>query len=354
MVSHCGGGYSRFEELAVTRWRADATRDHTGQFCYVRDVTEGRTWSATYQPACAEPDRYRAFLATDRVTIHRVDGAIETRTEIAVVPADAAEVRRVTVTNTGHTVREIELTSYGEIVLAPPDATGPTRRSATCSFRRNTTTGAPPSPRPAARARERSARPGASTWWMTAGARRARHLRDRPSLLHRPRAHLPGSGRAGRGDSALRGRPAPSSIRSSRSARASVSSRASPRRWRSRRWWPRRASARSSWPTGTIIRGRRSGRSICLDLGAGRAARAERLAGGCRRVPGARRPSVLPNAALRRLGRSCAGTRARSPCSGPWASRVTGSFSSPRSIRRRDCRRSGSCSRPTTTGADVA
>jgi len=122
MVSHCGGGYSRFEELAVTRWRADATRDHTGQFCYIRDLTDGRTWSATHQPVCAEADRYRAFLATDRMTVHRVDGAIETRTEIAVVPADAAEVRRVTVTNTASTPREIELTSYGEIVLAPPDA----------------------------------------------------------------------------------------------------------------------------------------------------------------------------------------------------------------------------------------
>ena len=38
------------------------------------------------------------------------------------MPEDAAEVRRVTVTNNGDAVREIELTSYGEIVLAPPDA----------------------------------------------------------------------------------------------------------------------------------------------------------------------------------------------------------------------------------------
>src|SRR4029077_7308542 len=103
MVSHCGGGYSRFEALAVTRWRADATRDATGQFCYLRDVTDGRTWSAMHQPVGAHADRYRAYLATDRVTVHRVDGPIETRTEIAVVPADAAEVRRVTLTNMGST-----------------------------------------------------------------------------------------------------------------------------------------------------------------------------------------------------------------------------------------------------------
>ncbi|HEX9054053.1 MAG TPA: glucoamylase family protein [Gemmatimonadales bacterium] len=122
MVSHCGGGYSRYEDLAVTRWRADGTQDGTGQFCYVQDLGAGRLWSAAHQPVGAPADWYRAFLATDRVTFHRADGDIETRTEIAVVPADAAEVRRVTVTNNGDESREIQLTSYGEIVLAHPDA----------------------------------------------------------------------------------------------------------------------------------------------------------------------------------------------------------------------------------------
>ncbi|MDQ3696751.1 MAG: hypothetical protein M3373_01820, partial [Gemmatimonadota bacterium] len=121
MVSHCGSGYSRYEDLAVTRWRADGTTDHTGQFCYVKDITSGRVWSAAYQPVCAAADWYRALLATDRVTFHRSDGPIETRTEIAVVPDDSAEVRRVTVTNNGPEPHEVELTSYGEIVLAPPD-----------------------------------------------------------------------------------------------------------------------------------------------------------------------------------------------------------------------------------------
>lgn len=122
MISHCGSGYSRYEELAVTRWRSDGTRDDTGQFCYVRDVSSGRSWSTSYQPTCARADWYRAYLATDRVTFHRADGDIETRTDIAIVPEDAAEVRRVTMTNNGNTAREIELTSYGEIVLGAVDA----------------------------------------------------------------------------------------------------------------------------------------------------------------------------------------------------------------------------------------
>jgi cyclic beta-1,2-glucan synthetase len=122
MISHCGSGYSRHEGRAVTRWKADGTRDSTGQFCYVKDVTRGRVWSAAHQPVCAPADRYRALLATDRVTFQRSDGGIETCTEIAVVPEDAAEVRCVTVTNRAEEVREIELTSYAEVVLGSADA----------------------------------------------------------------------------------------------------------------------------------------------------------------------------------------------------------------------------------------
>ncbi len=121
MVTNAGSGYSRYEDLAVTRWRADGTRDDTGTFIYVKDVTAGRVWSAAYQPTRARADWYRAVLASDRVTFQRVDGDIETRTEIAVVPDESAEVRRVTVTNNSRLPREVEITSYCEVVLATPD-----------------------------------------------------------------------------------------------------------------------------------------------------------------------------------------------------------------------------------------
>jgi cyclic beta-1,2-glucan synthetase len=122
MISHAGSGYSRYKDLAVTRWRADATADNTGQFCYVKDLTDGNVWSATHQPTCNAGEWYHAFLATDRVTYHRRDFGIETRTEVAVVPDDAAEVRRVTLINDTEVTRELELTSYGEVVLNVPGA----------------------------------------------------------------------------------------------------------------------------------------------------------------------------------------------------------------------------------------
>lgn len=122
MLNSNGSGYSQFESLSVTRWRADITCDDTGHFCYVRDLTAGRLWSSGAQPIRTAPEWSRASMALDRVTLQRADGDIETRTEITVVPGDAAEVRRITLTNSGAISHDIELTSYAEVVMTPRSA----------------------------------------------------------------------------------------------------------------------------------------------------------------------------------------------------------------------------------------
>ena len=50
MVTNSGGGYSRWKDLAVTRWREDTTSDNWGTFCYIRDYESGEFWSTAYQP----------------------------------------------------------------------------------------------------------------------------------------------------------------------------------------------------------------------------------------------------------------------------------------------------------------
>jgi cyclic beta-1,2-glucan synthetase len=122
MVTTAGSGYSRCAGLGITRWREDVTRDNWGTYLFVRDVHSGAVWSAGYQPTGAEPDTYRVTFSEDRAEFHRRDGAITTTLEILVSPEDDAEMRRVSVTNLGLQVRELELTSYAEIVLAPPAA----------------------------------------------------------------------------------------------------------------------------------------------------------------------------------------------------------------------------------------
>ena len=121
IISNAGSGLIQYGALAVNRWRNDATRDNRGQWCYLKDLSSGRVWSAGHQPVCAEANWYRVLFASDRVTFLRRDGDIETWMEIAVASDDAAEIRRVTVYNRSGTTRDIELTSYGEIVMQPLD-----------------------------------------------------------------------------------------------------------------------------------------------------------------------------------------------------------------------------------------
>src|SRR5258708_8567890 len=122
MLTAAGSGYSRWRDLAVTRWREDPTCDPFGYYVFLRDVVDGRVWSAGYQPVGCEPDSYDAAFFEDRAEITRRDGPILTSTEILVSPEDDAEVRRVSVTNEGTRTREIELTTYAEVVLAAPAA----------------------------------------------------------------------------------------------------------------------------------------------------------------------------------------------------------------------------------------
>nr|WP_233279477.1 glucoamylase family protein [Acidihalobacter yilgarnensis] len=119
MATHAGGGYSRWRDLAVTRWREDATSDDRGTFIYLRDLDTGRYWSNAYQPTLQKADHYEAIFVQARAEYRRRDRRIETHTEISVSPEDDVEIRRVTLTNHSSRIRYIEVTSYAEVVLAP-------------------------------------------------------------------------------------------------------------------------------------------------------------------------------------------------------------------------------------------
>jgi cyclic beta-1,2-glucan synthetase len=121
-ISSAGGGYSRWRDLALTRWREDSTRDDWGMFVYLRDVTSGDFWSAAFQPTCHEINNYEAVFSQSRTEFRQRQAGFDMHTEICVSPEDDVEVRRITLTNRRSTRREIELTSYAEVVLAPPAA----------------------------------------------------------------------------------------------------------------------------------------------------------------------------------------------------------------------------------------
>ena len=122
VVSSAGGGYSRWRDLALTRWHEDATRDCWGTFVYLRDVETGEFWSTAYQPTLRATKGYEAIFTQARAEFRQRHAGLEIHTEISVSPEDDVELRRVIITNHSHAARVIELTSYAEVVLALPAA----------------------------------------------------------------------------------------------------------------------------------------------------------------------------------------------------------------------------------------
>ena len=118
MVTAAGSGFSRWNDLAVTRWREDTTRDCWGTFIFLRDANTGDVWSAGFQPSGTEVDKYDVVYAEDRAKIVQRDRSLATALEIVVSPEDDAELRQLTVTNLENRAREIDITSYAEVVLA--------------------------------------------------------------------------------------------------------------------------------------------------------------------------------------------------------------------------------------------
>ena len=122
MLTAAGAGFSRWRDIAVTRWREDATLDDWGSFIFLRDTERGGVWSAGAQPFAAAGSDDDVVFGEDRAEFVHADGRLLTTTEVLVSGEDDGEVRRVSLTNSGRHARQIELTSYAELVLTTPAA----------------------------------------------------------------------------------------------------------------------------------------------------------------------------------------------------------------------------------------
>lgn len=118
MVTNSGGGYSRWKNIDITRWRSDTTCDNWGSFCYIKDKSSKVVWSTAFHPTHTKGKKYSVSFKADKVEMSRRDEEIETSTEIVVSPEDQAEIRLVTLANLSKIKRDLELTSYLELALA--------------------------------------------------------------------------------------------------------------------------------------------------------------------------------------------------------------------------------------------
>ena len=120
MLTAAGGGYSRWRDIAVTRWHEDATRDDWGSFIFLRDLRRGTSWSTASQPQGGDDAHGDVLFGEDHAEFIRQDAGLTTTMEVIVSGEHNGEVRRVCLTNGSRRAREIELTSYAELVLTTP------------------------------------------------------------------------------------------------------------------------------------------------------------------------------------------------------------------------------------------
>jgi cyclic beta-1,2-glucan synthetase len=118
MMTTAGSGFSKCEERTVTRWREDSTQDNWGQFIYIQNVTDDKTWSAGFQPTLKKTKKYDTHFSEDKIEIIREDFGVSTHTEVIISSEDNVEMRRVSLTNNTSKTIEVDLTSYMEVVLA--------------------------------------------------------------------------------------------------------------------------------------------------------------------------------------------------------------------------------------------
>lgn len=122
MLTPSGTGYSRCNELAVTRWNEDPAREGGGTAIYLRDTESGRLWTATLSPAIAEPEEFETVFSEHRADFSRSDGGVHSHLEIVVSPEDDVELRQLTLSNRSGRRRVIEVCSYLEPVLMRSEA----------------------------------------------------------------------------------------------------------------------------------------------------------------------------------------------------------------------------------------
>ncbi len=121
MITSAGGGYSQWQDFALTRWQSDTALDNWGSWIYVQDRESGALWSTTCQPMDAPLESQEAIFSPHKVEFRRLDHGISLHTEIT-VGKDGVEIRRVTVLNNSNRSRKLKLVSYAEVVLAPRPA----------------------------------------------------------------------------------------------------------------------------------------------------------------------------------------------------------------------------------------
>ena len=118
MIDNWGYGYSKCNNIFLTRWKSDLVSRKHGMFFYIKNINTGKVWSSAIGPVIRIPDKYEVKFSEDKTEFTRADDDIETHTEICITPEENCEVRKITFTNHGTGDVAIECTSFFEVIIS--------------------------------------------------------------------------------------------------------------------------------------------------------------------------------------------------------------------------------------------
>ena len=95
MLTATGSGYSRWNDLAVTRWQPDPTEDRLGTYLFISDAETGEWWSATAEPKQAPDETLQTLFSDDKATFVKSVGTLRSEVECIVISEGNGEGRRI-------------------------------------------------------------------------------------------------------------------------------------------------------------------------------------------------------------------------------------------------------------------
>lgn len=117
LITNAGGGYSSWEGIDLTRWRADTTLDEYGLWFYIKDLDDGQLWSVGRQPISQQPATREVYFYPHLAEFHCQKNGISAMVEVVIPPQDDLEVRFITLVNQTDRPRILLLSSYAEVIL---------------------------------------------------------------------------------------------------------------------------------------------------------------------------------------------------------------------------------------------
>ena len=94
MLTATGAGYSRWGDIAITRWREDVTLDNWGSFVFLHDVKSGKRWLPGLSASSQDAEHQEVVFGEDHAVFTHRDALLTSSMDVLVSGEHGSRVSR--------------------------------------------------------------------------------------------------------------------------------------------------------------------------------------------------------------------------------------------------------------------